>query len=96
MLLIVFIENAFKHSKNTADEHIYIHIELKIWQNLILFSIKNSHKKQKEEERIMDKNSGFGLASVNKRLELLYPNEHELTIENHDTDYHVVLRLKVK
>lgn len=96
MLLIVFIENAFKHSKNTADAHIYIHMELKIWQNLILFSIKNSHKKQKEEERIMDKNSGFGLASVNKRLELLYPNEHELTVENQDTDYHVVLRLKVK
>jgi len=96
MLLIVFIENAFKHSKNTADTNIYIDIELKIWQNLILFSIKNSHQKQKEEERIMDKHSGFGLASVNKRLELLYPGEHEVTVDNEETIYKVVLRMKVK
>jgi sensor histidine kinase YesM len=96
MLLLVFIENAFKHSKNSSDEHIYIDIELKTWNNLILFSIKNSHQKQKEEDRIMDGNSGFGLTSVNKRLELLYHNEHELTIENNETSYSVVLRLKVK
>ena len=96
MLLIVFIENAFKHSKNTADTNIYINIDLKIWENLILFSIKNSHKKQKEEDRIMDKHSGFGLTSVNKRLELLYPGEHELTVQNEETVYNVVLRLKVK
>ena len=44
----------------------------------------------------MDKHSGFGLASVNKRLELLYPGEHELTVENEETVYNVVLRLKVK
>ncbi len=96
MLLIVFIENAFKHSKNTADEQIYIHIELKTWENLILFSIKNSHQKQKQGESIIDQHSGFGLASVHKRLELLYPNEHELTVDNQDTLYNVVLRLKVK
>jgi sensor histidine kinase YesM len=96
MLLIVFIENAFKHSKNTADEQIYISIELKTWENLILFSVKNSHKKQKEEDSILDKHSGFGLASVHKRLELLYPNEHELTVDNQDDFYNVVLRLKVK
>ncbi|SKC09461.1 sensor histidine kinase [Dyadobacter psychrophilus] len=96
MLLIVFIENAFKHSKNTADEKIYISIELKTWENLILFSIKNSHDKREKEISVVEKHSGFGLASVNKRLELLYPNEHELTIKNEETVYQVVLRLKNK
>jgi hypothetical protein len=95
MLLIVFIENAFKHSKNTADEQIFISIELKTWKNLILFSINNSHRKVKEST-LADKHSGFGLTSVNKRLELLYLNDHELTVENEDTFYNVTLRLKMK
>jgi hypothetical protein len=96
MLLIVFIENAFKHSKNTADEKIYISIELKIWENLILFSIKNSHDKTQEETSLTNKHSGFGLASVYKRLELLYPNEHELNIESNQKSYNLTLRLKSK
>lgn len=97
MLLIVFIENAFKHSKNTADDLIYIDISLKTWNNLVLFSIKNSRNKSTEEEnKILNKNSGFGLVNVKKRLQLLYPNDHELTIEEDTTTYQVILRLKVK
>jgi sensor histidine kinase YesM len=96
MLLIIFIENAFKHSKNTADEHIYIEIALKIWANSILFSIKNSHGPAPEEGNLINKNSGFGLASVRKRLELLYPNEHDLKIEEKDNFYHVMMQIKMK
>lgn len=91
MLLIVFIENAFKHSKNTADEKIFISISLKTWNSLVLFSIKNSYSKT---EKRFDKNSGFGLDNVRKRLELLYPRAYELDIkEEHDT-YSVMLQLK--
>ncbi|NIJ51230.1 sensor histidine kinase [Dyadobacter arcticus] len=96
MLLIVFIENAFKHSKNTADELIYIDMSLKTWNNLILFSIKNSFSKSAEEHKIMNKSSGFGLANVKKRLEILYPKDHELTINEDATSYEVILRLKSK
>lgn len=97
MLLIVFIENAFKHSKNTAEENIFIDISLKTWSNYILFSIKNSHNKTAVEEgTTINKNSGFGLANVKKRLELLYPNEAELNIEEDEITYDVNLRLKMK
>ncbi|TLU98165.1 sensor histidine kinase [Dyadobacter luticola] len=96
MLLIIFIENAFKHSKNTADENIHIEISLKTWQNLILFSIKNSRSIAAKKETILDKNSGFGLVNVKKRLELLYPGSHELKIEETDTSYLVILRLNAK
>lgn len=41
MLLIVFIENAFKHSKNSLDKSIYIDISLKIINEKIMFSIMN-------------------------------------------------------
>ncbi|WP_439556926.1 sensor histidine kinase [Dyadobacter sp.] len=93
MLLIVFVENAFKHSKNTTDEKIYIDISIKTWNGLILFSVKNSRGPAKEEVKIFEKNSGFGLPNVKKRLELLYPNAHELTIKEEPDSYQVILRL---
>ncbi|CAG5073162.1 hypothetical protein DYBT9623_04665 [Dyadobacter sp. CECT 9623] len=93
MLLIVFIENAFKHSKNTPDEKIYIDISIKTWNGLVLFAVKNSRGPATEEAKIFDKNSGFGLPNVKKRLELLYPNAHELTIKEEAQSYEVVLRL---
>lgn len=96
MLLIVFIENAFKHSKNTADEKIFINLSLKIWGNSILFYAKNSHQKKEEEISVINKSSGFGLVNVTKRLLLLYPKQHELEIENEETSYIVNLKLKMK
>jgi hypothetical protein len=96
MLLIVFIENAFKHSKNTAEHHIFITITMKTWANYVLFTVKNSHNRVAAEEQITNKHSGFGLANVDKRLALLYSGEHELEIEAGETEYTVNLRLKMK
>jgi LytS/YehU family sensor histidine kinase len=96
MLLIVFIENAFKHSKNTTDDKIFIEITLRTWANKILFTVKNSQAKSTEKNTVGDKNRGFGLSSVYKRLELLYPGEHELSIENGAAFYNVMLQLKMK
>jgi LytS/YehU family sensor histidine kinase len=96
MLLIVFIENAFKHSKNNVDEDIFIDIGLKIWSNSILFSVKNSHHNKENNVIFNAKTGGMGLENVNKRLALIYPNEYDLQIQNNDLDYQVMLRLNVK
>lgn len=96
MLLIVFIENAFKHSKNTVDEKIYIDIKLKTWGNSILFSVKNSYGNEEKERNTLNKSSGFGLDNVSKRLGLLYPGEHELSIKRDNSFYNVILHLKMK
>lgn len=95
MLLIVFVENAFKHAKNTADDKLFVELSLRTWGNLILFSVKNSYGEQNTEKTV-GKDSGFGLASVQKRLELLYPGEHELTIENDNHIFNVMLQLKIR
>jgi sensor histidine kinase YesM len=63
---------------------------------LILFSVENSQSPEKEDRSPMDKHSGFGLASVTKRLDLLYPGEHQLTIDNAGELYTVMLQLKKK
>lgn len=96
MLLIVFIENAFKHSKNTTEPSIFIDIKLTTWGNSILFYLKNSHSRTDAEQRTVEKHSGFGLANVAKRLKLLYPSQHDLRIENEETTYTVTLRLNFR
>lgn len=96
MLLIVFIENAFKHSKNTASHEIFINITLKTWGNSILFAVKNTYGKEEQEQNIMNRSSGMGLPNVNKRLELLYPNSHDLSVRSDEKFYMVELQLKMK
>ena len=96
MLLIVFIENAFKHSKNTTDEHIFIDLKLRTWGNSILFAVKNSFGNEDQENTKFNKNSGLGLSNVNKRLELLYPNAHLINIQTEALQYQVELQLKMK
>lgn len=93
MLLIIFIENAFKHAKDTTEQQIFIDIRLKTWSNFIQFEIKNSHQAH-DGERVEEKHSGFGLDNVKKRLHLLYPGRHNLTITDKDGFYTVMLQLE--
>ena len=98
MLLIVFIENAFKHSKNTATPEIFVDIKLKTWGRLILFSVKNTYGKEQQGNKLLTENNsnGFGLPNVRKRLELLYPNAHELHVQSDEMFYAVELQLKMR
>ncbi len=96
LLLIVFIENAFKHSKTAGGQPVFIDINLQFWNNRILFGIKNSCIPNKKEESMINCQSGFGLDNVRKRLDLLYKNEHYLEISESDGWYQVVLQLKIK
>ena len=96
MLLIGFIENAFKHSKNTSSEKIKVEITLKIWGNSILFYVRNSHSKSEKISMLPGKSSGFGLSTVKKRLQLLYPDHYELNINDDGKTYSVELTLKSK
>jgi sensor histidine kinase YesM len=96
LLLIVFIENAFKHSKNTTQEKIYISITLKTWADSILFSIKNSSNGNSNDSPMLKENSGFGLENVMKRLELLYNGKYDLKTEEENGYYTVLLQLKTK
>lgn len=96
MLLIVFVENAFKHSKNTTDPKIKIEIELKLWGNAVLFAIKNTYDPDQKTGNQLNKNSGLGLENVMKRLQLLYPDTHELSLEAKEGWYQVMLQVRLK
>jgi hypothetical protein len=96
MLLIVFIENAFKHAKNTAEESIFIQMELKFWADQILFSIRNSYNVSVRQNETGNSVGGLGLENVQRRLTLLYPGEHYLKIADEGGAFAVQLQLKIK
>lgn len=93
MLLIVFIENAFKHSRNTTDHKIYIDIVVSTTGDHIVFAVRNSFITPPRQD-ISDKHKGLGLANTNKRLELLYPGRYNLDVTNSEGWYTVLLKLK--
>ncbi|UII25491.1 histidine kinase [Fulvivirga maritima] len=91
MLFIPFIENSFKHS-NLESDNGWLKITLISKEEQILFSISNSRPVQNYSK---DKTSGIGLENVKKRLELLYPNKHELIIEEEADSFTVNLTIEV-
>jgi two-component system LytT family sensor kinase len=92
MLLIPFVENAFKHSniQNIAESFINISIHSKA--DSVIFEIENSFKNGPVSK---DGVGGIGIRNVRKRLSLLYPDSHMLEIiENNDT-FKVKLKMNV-
>jgi sensor histidine kinase YesM len=96
LILIVFIENAFKHAKNSLTQEITVAISLKITGNFICFKVSNSYRAEKNIENELTESSGLGLANTIKRLDLLYANDYELRQNKDDDTYQVELRLKIK
>lgn len=92
MLLIPFVENAFKHGTGLV-ENAEICVKLRTENRKLIFEVKNKYKDCSTE--IKDKTSGIGLNNVARRLNLLYPNEHVLDIQNHDNWFLVTLELKL-
>jgi len=94
LILIVFIENAFKHSASSLTENIIIEIDLKInSQGKLFFRCKNSFQ---HKSNTQDLSHGIGLENVRKRLNLIYPNAHKLDIIPNKEFYTVELELELK
>ncbi len=92
LLLIPFVENAFKHVSSHTDKSNFIKLELSRNNGQFIFSAENS----RDQAKTSDPHSGIGLNNVKRRLELLYPGKHELTIADENGIYKVDLRLKIE
>jgi two-component system LytT family sensor kinase len=92
MLLIPFIENAFKHGVGMIEKP-QILVNLKTEDDILTFIVKN--KFSDDENDVKDAASGIGLANVSRRLNLLYGKEHQLQIEKKDGWFNVNLTLKL-
>ena len=87
MLLITFVENAFKHGVSYKDNS-FITIQLNCTDERLYFSCQNSKHPESTNEQ-----GGVGLANVKKRLELLFGDNHHLDIHDEDNTYMVNLEI---
>lgn len=92
MLLIPFVENAFKHGVGLVQDPVIL-IVLTVVDNQLEFSVKNKYK---SSDTVKDKTSGIGLANVKRRLELLYGKNYQLNIDQTDEWFSVDLKLTFK
>ncbi len=93
MLLIPFVENAFKHGIS-LQEPSHIKVTLQTREKALYFDVHNSIRPKNENDP--EKNeSGIGLSNVKQRLQLLYPGKHELIIGDTGKEYFVHLTLQL-
>src|SRR5690606_40643721 len=93
LILIVIIENAFKHSQSGQSSNIVIDISVEMKGGRLEFRCKNNYEPVRSLDTIA---SGIGLKNVRKRLELLYPHKHHLDIEERPKSYGVYLGLDLE
>lgn len=93
LLLLPFVENSFKHGASNDLKSPYINLKVTIDKNHLLFSVVNSYmnetgKFERYKERI-------GLKNVRRRLELLYPDRHQLEIVQTEDTFAVNLNMEL-
>lgn len=87
LLLIPFVENAFKHGDTSNGNR--IHIKLQANEALIHFHISNA-----VSQRQKDAGGGIGLENVQRRLELLYPGQYTLQVQKTNELFEVELEIR--
>ena len=90
LILVTFIENAFKHGISYQHES-FVDMTVSVEGETLHFKCRNS-----KTERSIDEHGGVGLANVRKRLDLLYGNSYTLTIDDASDGYQVELAIPLK
>lgn len=91
LLFIPLVENAFKHGLNTILADSFAHFSLSVQGNELFFEAINSVGKSPENSE----KSGTGLENLKKRLQLIYPQKHQLDIEQTSNQFKVILHIQL-
>ena len=92
LLLIPLVENSFKHGASKMLEHPWVNLDITVDGLSLLFFLSNS----KPDVKMMDyHNRHIGLKNVKKRLQLLYPDMHELRIEESTKSFQVFMKIRL-
>ena len=93
LLLMPLMENAFKHSSNKNGS---IDIELSTTKNKVFFKIRNTKEQDTSLGLEHLEANGIGLVNIKKRLVLLYPETHNLAIQENEATFEVALTLNTE
>lgn len=90
LLLLPLVENAFKHGVSETRFESMVHIALKLTNDELLFEIKNT-----KGESDTETTGGIGLHNIHRQLELIYPGQYDLLINEQASTFNVKLKLKL-
>lgn len=91
LMFIPFLENSFKHGLNQVSEG-FVHIRMDVQDQELEMSIENS---KPAIPKMNHRSGGIGLQNVQRRLDLLYPEQYELKIDNQPEKYIVHLKINL-
>jgi sensor histidine kinase YesM len=98
LLLIILVENAFKHGIEPATQECFLKINLQISSDFILFTCENSVEyDDNSEDKVADlkMHFGVGLENLQRRLNLLYLDKHQLTLQPKSNSFMAKLKLSL-
>jgi LytS/YehU family sensor histidine kinase len=93
MILIAFVENIFKHGVSSNKDKNEFNIEITVENGHLNFSSSNNIAQKSNELEV--KVEKTGIKNVERRLELIYPDEYNLSIENNKDKFQVDLQIKL-
>lgn len=91
LILLPFIENSFKHGASNDRIKPNIKVLLKIQPELLELNVQNSIPQDKQEDSSVGE--GIGLKNVRRRLELIYPGRHTLSVNQGVKQFEVDLKI---
>jgi len=92
LLLLPFVENAFKHGVDNEINDSWITIDLTLEKDQLLFMVENS-KAEVTPAHVLDTDKNIGLSNVRRRLDLFFHEKHELKILEEEDSFLVKLNL---
>jgi two-component system, LytTR family, sensor histidine kinase AlgZ len=91
LIFITFLENAFKHGVSNNFPGAWVKISITLKDKQCIYQVENSKIPTLKPEA--EEKSGIGLQNVKRRLELSYPGQYRLTMEDYPDRYSVQLNI---
>ncbi|WP_282087265.1 sensor histidine kinase [Aquimarina algiphila] len=96
LILISFVENAFKHGASNNLNNSVIKIELTTNQDQLCFKVFNTLPLNKQNDIENESHSGIGFSNSQRQLELNYKNNYNLKSTKTDIDFQIILNINLK
>ena len=94
LMFIPFLENSFKHGLKNQIEPGFVDIKMNVGIEKVGVNIENS-RSQNLPSQIHKRSGGIGLKNVQRRLNILYPNKHQLSISETPKTYSIQLQIEL-
>ncbi len=91
LLMLPFLENAFKHGTSEQLGRPWMSVDISVKENMLKCKVVNS-----KNEFVSYHENGVGISNVKKRLELLYPDKHDLKLTDEGDFFVVSLMLQLR